>query len=177
MKIGIIGCGTIAVGQHIPAYMNNSKAEIKYFCDPVPGKAQQIANQFGCGIAVADYRDVLRDPEITAVSICTPNMMHSQIAIDAMRAGKHVLCEKPAARTYEEALQMRKLQHETGKILNIGVFNRFSDNVNQIKKLIDSGKLGEIYQVCVSFRQQRAIPGLGGAFTTKAVAGGGVLID
>lgn len=97
--------------------------------------------------------------------------------MDALRAGKNVLCEKPAARTYAEALEMQKVQHETGKVLNIGVVNRFNDGVNVIKKIIASGELGNIHHVYVSFRAPRSIPGLGGDFTTKAVAGGGVLID
>ena len=117
------------------------------------------------------------DEEITAVSVCTPNNVHADISIDFMRAGKHVLCEKPAARTYDEALRMQKVQHETGKILNIGVVNRFNDGVNKIKNIIDSGELGEIYHVYASFRAHRSIPGLGGAFTTKEIAGGGALID
>ena len=177
MKVAIIGCGTIAVSQHIPAYMNNSKVEIKYFCDILPEVAEKTVKKFGCGIAVTDYRKVLADLEVDAVSVCTPNKAHSEIAIAALKAGKHVLCEKPAARTYEEALAMQKTQHETGKILNIGVVNRFNTNVNKLKELIDNGELGEIYQVYVSFRSRRSIPGLGGAFTTKAIAGGGVLID
>jgi len=177
MKVAIIGCGTIATGQHIPAYIKNEKTEIMYFCDPAPGAAENAVKQFGCGIAVTDYREVLNDPEVEAISVCTPNKYHSEIVIAAMRAGKHVLCEKPAACTYEEALEMQKVQHETGKVLNIGVVNRFNTNVNKLKELIDSGKLGEIYQVYVSFRSRRSIPGLGGAFTTKAIAGGGVLID
>ena len=177
MKVAIIGCGTIAVSQHIPAYMNNSKVEIKYFCDILPEVAEKTVKKFGCGIAVTDYRKVLADLEVDAVSVCTPNKAHSEIAIAALKAGKHVLCEKPAARTYEEALAMQKTQHETGKILNIGVVNRFNTNVNKLKELIDNGELGEIYQVYVSFRSRRSIPGLGGAFTTQAIAGGGVLID
>ena len=72
---------------------------------------------------------------------------------------------------------MQKAQHETGKVLNIGVVNRFNDGVNRIKEYIDSGKLGEVFHVYVSFRSHRSIPGLGGAFTTKAIAGGGALID
>lgn len=99
------------------------------------------------------------------------------IAIDAMRAGKHVLCEKPAARTYAEALEMQKVQHETGMTLNIGVVNRFNDMVNLIRNYIQEGRLGEIYHVYISFRAFRSIPGLGGAFTTKEIAGGGSLID
>src|SRR5690606_14614770 len=103
--------------------------------------------------------------------------MHAQVSIDCLRAGKNVLCEKPAARTYAEALEMKKAQHETGKVLNIGVVNRFNTGVNRIRDIIQSGELGEIYHVYVSFRSHRSIPGLGGAFTTKAIAGGGVLID
>ena len=88
-----------------------------------------------------------------------------------------MLCEKPAARTYADALEMQKAQHETGKVLNIGVVNRFNDSVNLIKQYIDSGKLGDVFHVYISFRSHRCIPGLGGAFTTKAIAGGGALID
>lgn len=177
MKVAVIGCGNIANAAHIPSYLHNEKAEIKYFCDILPERAQAAVEKYGCGSAVTDYHDVLRDPEVTAVSVCTPNNVHAPIAIDSLRAGKHVLCEKPAARTYAEALEMQKVQHETGKILNIGVVNRFNDSVNLIKRYIDAGKLGEVYHVYVSFRSHRAIPGLGGAFTTKAIAGGGALID
>ena len=177
IKVAIIGCGTIANAAHIPSYLNNKKAEIKYFCDIIPEKAQACVEKYGCGEAITDYHVALNDPEIQAVSVCTPNNVHPTIAIDAMRAGKDVLSEKPAARTYAEALEMQKVQHETGRILNIGVVNRFNDSVRAIKKYIDSGKLGEIFHVYASFRAHRSIPGLGGAFTTKAIAGGGALID
>ena len=177
IKIGIIGCGTIANSAHIPNYMKNPDVEIKYFCDILPEKAQAAVEKYGCGTAVEDYHVVLNDPEIDAVSVCTPNYGHSVISIDALHAGKNVLCEKPAARIYSEALKMQEAQHETGKILNIGVVNRFNDAVNQIKALIDAGELGELYHIYVSFRAHRSIPGLGGAFTTKDIAGGGALID
>lgn len=177
IKVAVIGCGTIANSAHIPAYMANPKAEIKYFCDIDKGKAEKAVKDYGCGTAITDYHDILNDPEIEAVSICTPNHVHASIAIDLLRAGKHVLCEKPAARTYAEALEMQKVQHETGKVLNIGVVNRFNTGVNMIKHIIESGELGELYHVYVSFRAHRSIPGLGGAFTTKSIAGGGALID
>ena len=177
MKIGIIGCGTIANNAHIPSYMNNAKAEIKYFCDIIPERAEAAVEKYNCGIGVTDYKEVLNDPEIEAVSICTPNKAHSEIAIEALNAGKNVLCEKPAARVFSEALKMQEAQHKTGKVLNIGVVNRFNAGVNKLKELIDQGELGEIYQVYVSFRSHRSIPGLGGAFTTKEIAGGGVMID
>lgn len=177
MKIGIIGCGSIANSSHIPAYMKNEKAQIKYFCDIIPERAEAAVHQYGCGVAVTDYKEVLKDSEVEAISICTPNRMHSIIAIDALNAGKNVLCEKPAARIYKEALEMQKVQHETGKVLNIGVVNRFNAGIKRIKELIDGGDLGEVYQVYVSFRSHRSIPGLGGDFTNSEVAGGGVTID
>lgn len=177
MKVAVIGCGTIANAAHIPSYMNNPETEIKYFCDIILERAEAGVKRQGFGIACTDYHEVLADPEVEAISICTPNNVHSQIAIDAMRAGKDVLSEKPAARVYSEALEMQKVQHETGRILNIGVCNRFNDSVNLLKKYIDDGKLGNIHHVYVSFRAHRQIPGLGGAFTTKAIAGGGALID
>ena len=177
MKIAIIGCGTIANSAHIPSYMNNPDVEIKYFCDIILSKAEKCVEKYGCGQAVEDYHVVLNDPEIEAVSVCTPNKMHSIISIDALHAGKNVLCEKPAARVYSEALAMQEAQHETGKVLNIGVVNRFNAGVNRLREIIQSGELGEIYHVYVSFRAHRSIPGLGGAFTTKSISGGGVLID
>lgn len=177
INVAVIGCGTIANTAHIPSYTKCEDVNIKYFCDIIPEKAQKAAEKYGSGTVVVDYHDILNDPELDAVSVCTPNKMHTPITIDFLKAGKNVLCEKPAARTYAEALEMQKAQHESGKVLNIGVVNRFNTAVNEIKKIVDSGDLGEIYHVYVSFRAHRSIPGLGGAFTTKDIAGGGVLID
>lgn len=177
MKVAVIGCGNIANHAHIPAYIANPDAEIKYFCDILPERAQAAVEKYGCGTAVTDYHEILDDPEIAAVSVCTPNRMHPVIACDFLRAGKDVLCEKPAARTYAEVETMLQTQRETGRQLYIGVVNRFNDSVRRIKQFIDDGVLGEVYHVYVSFRSCRSIPGLGGAFTTKDIAGGGALID
>ena len=177
IKVAVIGCGTIANNSHIPSYLENEKAEIKYFCDIIPERAEEAVKRYNCGEAIVDYMTALEDPEIEAVSVCTPNICHSTIAIAALEHGKNVLCEKPAARTYAEALLMQEAQKKYNKVLNIGVVNRFNNAVNQIKTLIEQGELGEIYHVYASFRSHRAIPGLGGDFTTKSVAGGGVLID
>ena len=171
MKVAVIGCGTIANAAHIPSYMNNAEAEIKYFCDIIPERAQAAVEKYGCGTAVCGLsRCPGRTRKSKLFPSALPNNVHPTISIDALRAGKNVLCEKPAARTYEEALEMQKVQHETGKVLNIGVVNRFNDSVNLIKQYIDAGKLGEVYHVHASFRAHRSIPGLGGAFTTKAIA-------
>lgn len=175
--MAVIGCGTIANGAHIPSYMKNEKAAILYFCDIISERAETAVSKYGCGKAIADYKEALADPQVDAISVCTPNHMHAEISIAALKAGKQVLCEKPSARTYAEAEKMQEAQAETGNMLSIGVVNRFNAGVNKIKELVDSGELGEIYHVYVSFRAERSIPGLGGAFTTKAIAGGGVLID
>jgi len=176
VKVGVIGCGTIGNAAHLPAYTKNPRAELAYVCDIIPERAQKAAGEYG-GKAVTDYREVLADPQVSAVSVCTPNNTHSTITVAALDAGKNVLCEKPAARCYADALVMQEAQRRSAKTLNIGVVNRFNTAVNVIKKLIDTGELGNIYHVYVSFRAHRSIPGLGGAFTTKEIAGGGVLID
>jgi predicted dehydrogenase len=177
IKVAVIGCGTIANSAHIPSYMNNENAEILYFCDILPERAEKAVKKYECGKAVTDYKEVLADAQVDAVSVCTPNNMHAEISIAALKAGKQVLCEKPAARTYDEAVKMREAQAETGNMLSIGVVNRYNAAVNKVKELIDAGELGDIYHVYVSFRRSRGIPGLGGAFTQKAIAGGGALID
>ncbi len=176
-NIAIIGCGTIARSAHIPTYLKCEDVTIKYFCDIIPEKAEKCVQDYGCGIAIEDYHDAINDPEIDAISVCTPNLMHSVITIDALKMGKHVLCEKPAARVYSEALEMQKAQHETGKVLNIGVVCRFHAAVEEVRRRILAGELGEVYHVFINFREHRSIPGIGGAFTDKSIAGGGVLID
>ncbi|MBQ6065794.1 MAG: Gfo/Idh/MocA family oxidoreductase [Clostridia bacterium] len=177
INVAVIGCGCIATSAHIPAYMKSDRAEIKYFCDIIPEKADAAVAKNGCGKAVYDYHEILDDPELDAVSVCTHNDMHSVIAIDFMKHGKDVLCEKPAARILSEALEMEKVSYDTGRILSIGVCNRYSNAVNHIKKYIEEGKLGEVYHVYASFRAHRSIPGLGGDFTKHAASGGGALID
>ena len=178
IKVAIIGCGTIANAAHMPAYKAASDlCEVKYFCDIIPERAVALRDKYGSGIANTDYHEIVSDPEVTCVSICVPNGGHAPIAIDFLKAGKHVLCEKPAAMNSELAREMQKTADECGKILNIGVCNRFNTAVEKIEELISQGELGNIYHIYCSFRAFRSIPGLGGAFTTKALSGGGALID
>lgn len=177
IKVAVIGCGMIAKTQHIQHYHDNEKAEIKYLVDPMEDRAKALAKQFNVPYTSADYKTILEDDEIEAVSICTPNDTHAPIAIACLNAGKHVLCEKPAALTMEQVHEMKAAADRNNRILNIGVVNRYNTGVNKIKQMIENGELGKVYHVYCSFRAHRAIPGLGGPFTTKAKAGGGVLID
>lgn len=123
IRIAVIGCGNIANSAHIPAYKKNSEVNVTYFCDILPERAQQAVKAYGGGKAVTDYRQLLDSGEVDAVSICTPNHLHAEIAIAFLRAGKDVLCEKPAARTYAEALERQRVARETGRLLLIGVVN------------------------------------------------------
>lgn len=177
IKVAVIGCGTIGRGQHIPAYAKNPLAEIKYLVDIIPERAEELAKQYGITHTSTDYGDILKDEEIKAVSVCTPNDSHAKIAIDLLDSGKNVLCEKPAAVNYELVKKMKEAADRNGKILNIGVVNRFNTAVNKIKQMIDDGELGRVYHIYCSFRAHRSIPGLGGQFTTMSKSGGGVLID
>ncbi len=177
IKVAIIGCGKIGLDFHAAAYMKNDNAEIKYFCNTSIEKAETAVKRFGCGKAVSDYREILADPEIDAVSICTPNSSHAKISIDFLNAGKSVFCEKPIAATFDDAQKMQTAQHASNKILAIALVNRYNNGVNLIKEYIESGKLGEVFHVYASFRDHRSIPGLGGPFTSKAASGGGALID
>lgn len=176
-KVAVIGCGMIGRTQHIPAYSKNPEAEIKYLVDIREERAQELAAQYNVPNVLSNYRDLLDDKEVTAVSVCTPNDSHASIAIDLLNAGKNVLCEKPAALNYDLVLKMKEAADKNNKILNIGVVNRFNTAVNKIKEMIDNNELGNLYHVYSSFRAHRSIPGLGGQFTTKAKSGGGVLID
>lgn len=178
VKVAIIGCGNIARSAHLPAYEKaRDIAEVKYFVDIIPERAEALRDSYGSGKAITDYHEILADPEVTCVSVCTPNYVHAPIAIDCLNAKKHVLCEKPAAVNADLAADMQKAADSNGVILNIGVCNRFNTAVCKIQELIESGELGEVYHIYCSFRAHRSIPGLGGDFTTKARAGGGALID
>lgn len=177
LKVAVIGCGQIARTQHVPAYVKSGLAEIKYLVDGIIERADELAAEYNVPHTTSDLEKVLADPEIDAISVCTPNASHAPISIAALNAGKHVLCEKPAAMTFAEALEMKQAADRNNKILNIGVVNRFNTAVNKIKELVEAGELGDLYHVYCSFRSHRSIPGLGGPFTSKAKSGGGVLID
>jgi len=176
LQAAVIGCGSIASGSHIPHYASNPNVRLKYFCDIIPKRADKAAEKYG-GTAVYNYKELLNDPELNLVSVCTHNDMHAPISIDFLRAGKDVLCEKPAARTLPEAIEMQKAARESGRLLSIGVVNRFGAYNNLVKQMIEQGGLGEVYHVYASFRAHRSIPGIGGDFTRKAISGGGALID
>ena len=176
--VAIIGCGIIVRNQHILALSGMENVRIKYACDILPGKAEKLKEDFPkIENAILDYKVALADDEVDAVFVCTPNYAHYTVTMDALRAGKHVFCEKPITVNYPLSCEMAEEANKRSLMLNIGVCNRYNKSIEMLEQMNREGKFGNIYHIYISFRSFRSIPGLGGSFTTKAKSGGGVLID
>ncbi|MBQ3004488.1 MAG: Gfo/Idh/MocA family oxidoreductase [Clostridia bacterium] len=178
LKVGIIGCGGIANGKHLPALSKIEEVEMVAFCDIVLERAEKAAKEYGVEGAKVyeDYKELLKDESIEVVHVLTPNREHSFISIDAMEAGKHVMCEKPMAKTYAEAQAMCEAAKRTGKKLTIGYQQRWRGNSQYLKKVCDNGELGEIYFAKAHAIRRRGVP-TWGVFLNEEEQGGGPLID
>ena len=178
LKVGIVGCGGIANGKHLPCMKKAGKFEIVALCDIVPERAEKAAKEYGTPDAktYTDYKRLLEDKSIDAVYVLTPNKSHSFITIDALDAGKHVMCEKPMAKTSKEAREMIAAAKRTGKILTIGYQNRFNANSQLMKEAAVRGDFGEIYFARGHSLRRRGVP-TWGVFLDMEQQGGGPLID
>lgn len=178
LKVGVIGCGGIANGKHLPALSHNPDVEVVAFCDIVVERAEEAAKKYGTPDAKVyeDYKELLKDASIDVVHVLTPNREHSFITVDALHAGKHVLCEKPMAKTYAEAKKMVEAAKETGKILSIGYQYRCNPGPMYAKKLAEDGALGDVYFAKAHAIRRRAVP-TWGVFLNEEEQGGGPLID
>ena len=143
IKVGIIGCGKIAQVRHIPEYTANPDTEVYGFYDLNLARAEELAKKYG-GKAYASYEELLADPEIEAVSVCVANHAHAEISIAALKAGKHVLCEKPMAITLEECEAMVAAAKESGKYLMIGQNQRLAKAHMKARELIRQGAIGKV---------------------------------
>ena len=178
VKVGIIGCGGIANGKHMPSLKKLKNVELVAFCDIILERAEKAAKQYGVeGAKVyADYKELLKDKEIEVVHICTPNRSHSFITIDSLEAGKNVMCEKPMAKTTKEAMDMIDAAKRTGKKLTIGYQNRYRPDSTYLKRACENQDLGEIYYAKAHAIRRRAVP-TWGVFLNEEEQGGGPLID
>jgi len=150
IEIGIIGCGKIAQIRHLPEYAANKDAHIAGIFDLSNSRAQEVAKVYQTK-AYATYKELLEDPKIEAVSICTSNATHYEMTVEALRAGKHVLCEKPMAVTLEQCSSMVKVAEETNKYLMIGHNQRLAKAHTHAKELIEKGEIGKILTFRTSF--------------------------
>ena len=178
IRIGIIGCGGIANGKHMPALSVIDSCEMVAFCDIIVEKAEKAAEKFGVEGAKVyeDYKELLKDETIDVVHVCTPNRSHSFITVDALEAGKHVMCEKPMAINAEEAKKMLDAAERTGKLLTIGYQNRQRKDAKYLKAEADAGVFGDIYYAKATALRRRAVP-TWGVFINEYEQGGGPLID
>ena len=143
IKIGVIGCGKIAQVRHIPEYAANPHVEIAGFYDLNRERAEELAEKYGAA-AYASYEELLADGEIDAVSVCVANNAHAEISIAALKAGKHVLCEKPMAVMLEECEEMVAAAKEAGKYLMIGQNQRLAKAHVKARELIAEGVIGKV---------------------------------
>ena len=180
LRVGIIGTGGIA-HPHMAAYLKFSDVEVVAGCDLVPGKADAFFNEFGVsGVhTYTDYKEMLDKEALDAVSICTYNRQHACCAIAALEHGVNVLLEKPFTVTIEEAADIIKAEKKSGKILSIGFQPRFDANMQMIKKIVESGELGDIYYIQTGGGRRRGIPASDSktTFIEDETAGVGALGD
>ncbi len=178
LKIGIVGCGGIANGKHLPALSHIKEVELVAFCDIIVERAEKAAKEYGVQNArvYKDYKEMLEKETLDIVHVLTPNREHAPISIDAMEAGCHVMCEKPMAKSYADAKAMLDAHKRTGKKLTIGYQNRFRPDSQYLKRACERGDLGDIYYAKAHAIRRRAVP-TWGVFLNEEEQGGGPLID
>ena len=175
LKMGIIGVGGIAQNRHIPTFLKMSdKVEIVAISDVNEATAEMVGEKFGISKVYAHYADMFE--EVDAVTICTPNKFHAEIAIAALEAGLHVFCEKPMAMRPDECEAMIAASEAAGKKLAIAYHYRFMKESIAAKRLVLEDEIGRPMVARAKGMRRRKVPGWG-VFTNKELQGGGSLID
>ena len=174
LRVGLIGCGNIGAGAHLPAYARIPEAELVAVCDIREERAQEAARLSGA-TPYTDYRQLLEREDIQMVDICLPTNLHAQAAIDAIEAGKHVLCEKPLAHTLDAAGKMIERVRQNGVKFMVGHIRRFDHRYTGIKAQIDAGKIGE--PVFIRRAERQLLPFPPDAWQWDPRQGGGVILD
>lgn len=177
LKVGIIGCGGIANAKHLLSLGKLDNVEVVAFCDIIKERAVKTAEKFGAkGAKVyTDYKELLKE-DLDAVHVCTPNISHDFITVDALESGKHVMCEKPMAKTPEGALKMLEAAKRTGKKLTVGYQTRHALDSKYLKNVCKNDELGDIYYAKAHAIRRRGVP-TWGVFLDAEAQGGGPLID
>ncbi len=178
ISVGLIGCGGICQGAHIPGYKSIKNAEIVAVCDILPEKMDQAEKKLGKTVKkYTDYKQMIESEKLDMVDICTPNYLHADIAIYALEHGLNAFSEKPDTISVQRVLDMKAAAEKSGKHLMVMRNNRYWPSTQELKKMIVAGEFGDIYTGRCGWIRRRGVPGRGGWFTTKALSGGGPLID
>ena len=179
IKVGIIGTGWIAEA-HVLNYLKCPDVEIVAAADLVDGKAEKFCKANGIeGVRLyPDHKSMIDNEELDAVSVCTYNRTHAECSIYALEHGVNVLLEKPMCVTLDEAVAICKAEKKSGKILSIGFQPRFDENMKMLKKVVETGELGDIYYIQTGGGRRRGIPTpYGTSFIEDETAGLGALAD
>ncbi len=178
IKVGMIGCGTIS-RYHLRKTLELDSIEVVAAYNRGTPNREEFGNEAGLPSSSLydDYSKMIKHPELDAVINCLPNSMHSNVSVEALEAGLHVLCEKPMATSLAEARAMVDAAHKSDKKLFIGLTRRFKGDVAAAKKLVDGGALGDIYYSKAAWMRRNGIPGWGSQFTRKDIAGAGPIYD
>ena len=179
LGVGIAGCGGIANAKHVPNLLKDSRVEIRGLFDGyAPQRAEEMIRNFSlqnCR-AYSSFEDLLSQKDIDIIHVCTPNESHAPLTIQALNAGKHVMCEKPMAIDPDQAGRMIAAAEKNGKKLTICANNRFREDTWHLKKLCEQNRLGHIYYAKAHAVRRRGVP-LWGSFINKDAQGGGPVID
>jgi len=179
LRVAVLGCGSIAQHCHLPGYTKNKYADIVAVADPVKARLREVRRQFPVGRTYADWRKLLAKEELDALSICTPNYLHAQMALAALDRGLHVLCEKPMTITLDDAKKVRQAARKARTVFMVGFTHRFLKGNIRAKKLLDDGAIGEPFMLRVRFAHGGPYPGWAKDdwFYSPREAGGGALLD
>jgi predicted dehydrogenase len=176
LKIGIIGAGGMT-NYHVPGF-RSAGAEVIALCDVNPAAAQKTAAKHNIGRVFTDVADMLKSmPELDAVSVIVPNKFHAPLALQALAAGRHVFCEKPPALNAKQMAAMLAAAKKAKRKLMFNFNNRARPESYTMMDYVQSGAVGTINTCQAKWIRRAGIPGFGGWFTTKALSGGGPLID
>ena len=177
LKTAVVGVGNIGQSAHLPSYDSIKDTKLTAICDIDEERLQKIADQYGIDAThtYTDYQEMYAEEDLDAVSICTPTWAHYEQTIDALKAGFHVICEKPTGMKTEEVVEMAETAEKNDKVFAIGFNNRFRLQAQTLKKHINKDKLGDIYYAKSGWLRRRGNPH--GWFTKKELSGGGPLID
>lgn len=179
LRIGIIGCGFIANLKHFPSLTTfPDRCTIVALADLDTARANKAKQEYDLASAYVtdDFHTLIEDPDIDVIHVCTPNNTHREITVAALEAGKHVMCEKPMAITGADARAMVDAASRTGRRLTVGYQNRFRKDAQFVRRVVDEGRLGEIYVGRAFAVRRRGVP-TWGVFRDKEKQGGGPLID
>jgi predicted dehydrogenase len=172
--VGLIGCGNIGAGAHAPAYAHIPQASVVAVCDWVLDRAEAVAAETGAE-PYQDYCQLLARDDVDMVDLCVSTDQHAPLAVEALTVGKHVLCEKPMARSLAEADAMITAAQQTGRKLMIGHVRRFDHRYSAIKAALDAGDVGRAVYVRRAERQWLPFPA--DTWYWRPESGGGVILD